>query len=274
MERPSFILYLLFFSLFFSNLILAQTEDSSIVLHPIIGDKVDRVEEEYFRLVPAFNNVLEAVFYLNPDSTLNVLVRYEYSGVVKDTFIVNYLAYERLRYYIEHQLAEELNDAKNVDRGKYTNVLTESDFIIAGELLSFSDTSIMILNLDRETYNRSIEPPFDLINVYNSDIRKLTIIEETNIAKDLYPIALGIGFGLAAGIISKEERERAGLSVGFGPDFTPLGYAMLGLGVGYLIGYVLSDIFPIISVSETEYRTPFSEEDVLGIKSITRYYQD
>jgi hypothetical protein len=235
------------------------------------------VEEEYFRLVPTFNNVREAVFYLNPDSTLNVFVSYEYDGVINDTLIVNYILLVKLRNYIDRQLAQEINDARNIERGKYVNVFTERDSVIAGELLVVSDTSIMVLNLERETYNQANAPPFDVRNVYNTEISKLIVIEGTNLANLIYPI-LGIGVlgGIAAKIaIDKNQSEEPkDLSEGIVIDFTPLLYAMLGDAIGALIGRGLSEIFPITSVSEIEYNTPFNEEDIEGLRRVTRYKEE
>ena len=57
-------------------------------------------------------------------------------------------------------------------------------------------------------------------------------------------------------------------------NFTPLLYGMLGAAVGCLIGYLLSDIFPIMSVSQTEYELPFSEKDIKGLREVTRYKDD
>lgn len=249
-------------------------ETRPIIVSPIIGEKLDGVEEEYFRLVPAFNNVQEAEFYLNPDSSLNVLVKYKYNGEIKDTLIMNYITLVKLRDYIDYQLTEERNDAQNIERGKFANVSTVRDSIIEGELLSVNKTSVVLLNLDKESYKQPNIPPFDVRNIYNTEISKLTVFEESNIANLIYPLVLGIGVGSTAAYIKKAEIESRGpkpLSEGLDELLTPILHYFLGAAAGGLIGYLLSEIFPIISVSETEYDTPFNEEDIEGLRKVTRY---
>lgn len=249
-------------------------ETEPIIVSPIIGEKLDRVEEEYFRLFPAFNNVQEAEFYLNPDSSLNVLVKYKYNGEIKDTLIMNYITLVKLRDYIDYQLTEERNDVQNIERGKFANVSTVRDSIIEGELLSVNKTSVVLLNLDNESYKQPNAPPFEVREFQNSDISKLIIIEESNIAQLIYPIVLGIGLGVTAANIKKAEIESRGpkpMSEWLDDFLTPIFYYFLGAAVGGLIGYLLSDLFPIMSVSETEYGTPFSEEDIEGLRKVTRY---
>jgi len=265
----------LFLGLSLPDLLFAQGREP-IVISPLIGEKLDRVEEEYFRLIPAFNNVREAVFYLNPDSSLDVLVNYQYDGVMKDTLIVNYISLVKLRDYIDYKLVEERNDAQNIERGKYANVSTVKDTIIAGELLSVDKTSVILLNLDKKSYKQPNIPPFDVSEFQNADINKLTIIEESNTARLIYPLTLGIGLGVTAAIISKsnEEENKSDLSEGINLNFTPFLYLALGYAVGALVGYALSEIFPIISVSESEYNTPFSKKDIKGLRRITRYKED
>ena len=48
---------------------LAQNLGEPITVSPFIGEKLDRVERDYFKLFPQFDGFEEAVFYLNPDST-------------------------------------------------------------------------------------------------------------------------------------------------------------------------------------------------------------
>jgi hypothetical protein len=258
------------------NVMLLAQGREPIVMSPLIGEKLDRVEEEYFRLIPAFKNVREAVFYLNPDSTLDVLVNYKYDGVMKDTLVVNYIFLTKLRDYIDYKLVEEGNDAQNIERGKYTNVSTVKDSIIEGELLSVDKTSVILLNLDKESYKQLNIPPFEVSEFQNAYLSKLTIIEESNTARLIYPLTLGIGLGVTAAIISKsiEEKKESDLSEGINLNFTPFLYLALGVAVGALVGYALSEIFPIMNVSETEYDLPFSEKDIKGLRKVTRYKDD
>ena len=254
---------------------LAQDKEP-IVVSPLIGDKLDRVEEEYFRVLPSFDNVQEAIFYLNPDSTLNVRVSYESDNLIVDTLIENYLPYKQLQGYIENQIDDETNKARNIERGKYANIFTDRDSVIAGELLSLNKSSTILLNLDKEAYYQKNMPPFDVRYINNTEISNVIIIEETNIARYIYPLVLGIGAGAIAGSIKKAEIESEGPKpLGDWSGFTsPLLYGFLGSAVGVLIGYLLSEILPITTVSKIEYDTPFSEDDIIGLREVTRYKDD
>jgi len=244
-----------------------------VIVSPIIGEKLDRVEEDYFRLIPAITNVQEAVFYLNPDSTLNVLVTYEDNGAIIDTLIFKYISLLRLREYINYILTQESNDAQNIKRGIYAIVSTKNDSIVTGELLSVNSTSVTLLNLDSLEYKQLNIPPFKVSEFQDTEINKLNTIRETNNAKFIYPFVLSIGLGLTAGLITKNntEDEMTDLSEGINLNLTPILYAMLGGLVGGLIGYGLSYIFPIISISETEFDIPFNEDDIIGLRNLSRY---
>ena len=247
-----------------------------IIISPLIGNKLDRIEEEYFRLLPALDNVQEAIFYLNPDSTLNVRVSYESDNLIVDSLIENYLPYKQLQDFIEYQIEDETNKARNIERGKYANIFAESDSIIAGELLSLNKSSTILLNLDKEAYYQKNMPPFDVRYINNAEVSRLIVIEETNIASYIYPLALGIGVGATVGLIKKAEIESEGPKPlgDWSGLTTPLLYYFLGFAVGALTGYLLSDLFPITTISNTEYDTPFSEEDIIGLREVSRYKDD
>jgi len=90
--------FLLYF-LLISNTLTSQEKDSSITTHPVIGDKPDRTENEYFKVFPMFDGFQEATFYLNPDSSLKVNINYETNDMLKDTSIEKY---SRLMLIVEH----------------------------------------------------------------------------------------------------------------------------------------------------------------------------
>ena len=271
MKVKSFYLLLYAYQILFAEILIAQSVDSAIVLHPIIGSKLDRVEEEYFKLLPAFNVVNEAVFYLNPDSTLNVWLRYESDGIIEDTLILGYFNYSRLNNYIENRIIDELNDARKVERGEYVSVITPVDST-AGELLTVNNNYITILNLTRDAYKKYNQPPFDARNLGDTDIKKLIVIQENNAARIIYPSILGLGLGITAAVIAKKKIDsEPPKEFGEGWDFTPLTHLFLGCIAGGLIGYGLSELLPITVTSMTEYDYPFNEDDIIGLRRKSRY---
>lgn len=243
-----------------------------IVVSPLIGEKIERVEEEFFRLFPRFQGFQEGIFYLNSDSTLDAYISYEYNDLILDTLIKDYLSYKKLQRYINYQATDDRNEARKIKRGKYANIFTKRDSLFIGELLSVNNSSIIFLNLNEESYFKDNMPPFNVGKFQHTYIDKLVVIDKTNIANYLYPAVLGLGLGLTTALLTKEEeKDKPDLSSGINLDFSPFLYGMLGTAIGYLAGYVLSEIFPIISNSETNYEPPFSKLEITGLKQVTRY---
>lgn len=255
-------------------MIFSQNEEL-IIVSPMIGEKLDRIEEEYFKLVPALKNFREAIFSLNPDSSLNVFVIYEDDDVVKDTFLVNYISLIRLRDHIDYQLNQGIKVDKKIEGGKYVSVLTDIGSV-DGELLNVDNSSIMLLKLNAIDYHKDYNPPFDVRYIDGQNVNKVIVYNEYNAAKFIYPTVLGLGLGITAGIIADNNTEdvSSNRSEGINLGITPILYAMLGGAIGALTGYLLSDIFPITTVSEIEYATPFKEEDIIGLREVTRYKDD
>ena len=251
--------------------VLAQNNEL-VTVSPVIGDKLDRIEEEYFRLVPAFSNVQEAVFYLNPDSSLNVFVIYEFNGVKKDTLLLNYISLSRLRKFIDYQLTQKIKLDQKIERGKYVNVITQTDSI-NGELLSIDSSNVVLLKLAKPDYHEEYKPPFDVRYFQDKKINKLIVYNEYNAGKFIYPTILGLGLGITAATIAKNNTEEveSDLSAGINFDFTPLLYGMLGVTAGYLIGLGLSELLPINVVSVSQYDYPFDEDDITGLRRSSRY---
>ena len=249
-----------------------------IIISPLIGNKLDRIEEEYFRLLPALDNVQEAIFYLNPDSTLDVRVSYESDNLIVDSLIENYLPYKQLQDFIEYQIEDETNKARNIERGKYANIFAESDSIIAGELLSLNKSSTILLNLDKEAYYQKNIPPFDVRYINNTKVSKVIVFEETNIAPYIYPVLGAIIGGIIGAAVEKDEPPRPAYPTGkflsFNFDIDLHGEIILGALLGALVGTVLSFALPIEIGSETVYLAPFDENDIEGLSSISRYKED
>ena len=265
-------LFFLVYFLLLSGTILAQEIAKPITIHSLIGGKLDRAEEEYFKLFPMIEGFQEAEFYLNPDSTLRTIVIYESNGVIEDTLIEKYLPVNHIRHYIDQKLTAEINATQNIDRGKYVSALSSNEIVIGGEILSTRDNSFLLLNMEEEIYYNNNNSSFDVSHIQLSDINKVTSIEKTNIAKYIYPLAVGLTATLiyasmvdskVSGPLDIEGNIRRGIIK------TLVGVFVAGLGC--LIGYGISSVLPIWSVSETEYTAPFNEDDIKGLSELSRY---
>ena len=98
---------ILFFTSFFLTITyflgsksLAQKDILPYVVNPLIGDTLTLEERDYYILFPQIEEFQFAVFYLNPDSSLNAVVKYYDDGILKDTLIENYKSIKSLNYHI------------------------------------------------------------------------------------------------------------------------------------------------------------------------------
>ncbi len=79
-----------------------QKLNNPIIVSPLIGEKLDRVENEYFyKLFPGFEGFEEAVFFMNPDSLLIAKVTYEKNNLLKDTTFNYYYDLNTVQKYLD-----------------------------------------------------------------------------------------------------------------------------------------------------------------------------
>ena len=269
MEKVLGYLFIILLCVFSPNNVFTQKLEEPVIIHPIIGEKLDRAEEEYFKLFPTIENFQEAVFYMNPDSTSQAFISYTLNGTLRDTIIENYVSANRLRKYIDQKLAAEINAEQIVDRGRYITILHSGENIKTGELLAVRDSSFLLLNMEESVYFDNTNYTFDVSHIQLAKTNKLTTMDKTNIAKYIYPI----GTGLIAGFIASSSLSKKKTSFDkLGEDL--LKNALVGgliVGLGCLIGYALASVVPIWSESETEYVAPFSEDDIEGLRYSARY---
>ena len=79
---------------------LAQKDITPYVVNPLIGDTLTLEERDYYMLFPQIEGFQFAVFYLNPDSTLNADVKYLVESRSRDTLIQSYRSLKSLNYHI------------------------------------------------------------------------------------------------------------------------------------------------------------------------------
>jgi hypothetical protein len=270
MEKLMGYLFALLLCVFSSNIFFAQKLEQPIVVHPIIGEKLDRAEEEYFKLFPTIENFQEAEFYLNADSSLKAIVIFELNEELRDTVLENFVSIYSLKNYIDQKLTAEINAEQIVDRGRYVTALNLDGTKKTGELLSIRDSSFLLLNMEESIYLNNTNSTFDVSHIQLVEMQKITSVDKTNIAKYIYPIVTGI---TAVLIYSSTVKPVESNSIGEGVNKAAGQYligALIG-GLGCLLGLGLASAIPIWSVSETEYDSPFNEEDIEGLRYSARY---
>jgi len=228
---------------------LAQESEKPFSVSPLIGDTLSLEERDYYNLLPTINNFQWAVFYLNPDSTLNAKVVFREAGTIKDTLIINY---RNLVSFINY-----LNIKSEPGTSSKVTCYLINGNELRGNLLAVREKSLLIQNLGCE-YNSYNEECVKLVR--NSDIQKLKVtVDESNL---IFWMGLGFGVGcVIGGIIGKavEPSNPYGLSIGFGA----LIGGLVGLGAGAIVGSVTSTPDKVIE--------PFSEDDIKGLSVYSRY---
>jgi hypothetical protein len=270
MEKLIDNLIVCFFCALFINNAYCQELKEPVIIHPLIGTNLDRVEEDYFKLFPTIKNFQEAEFYLNPDSSLKAIVIFESNGVLIDTVMEKNFNAFQIRSYIDQKLAAEINAEQNVDRGKYVNIQYLDESKCTGELLSIRDSSFLLLNMEEATYLDDNNSNFDVSHIKFADVSKVTSVDKTNIARFIYPIVAGLTAVLIYSSTVEPEKTN---SISEGVSKATGNYiigAIIG-GIACSLGYVLGGALPIWITSETEYISPFNEKNIDGLSQLSRY---
>jgi len=184
---------------FLGSKALAQKATTPYVVNPLVGDTLSLEERNYYNLLPTINGFQFAVFYLNPDSSLNADVKYLAEGHSKDTLIQNYRSLKSLNYHIYARNAMEdgspdsnfNNTAQFHSEGAEVSAYLHDGRETSGELLSVRKNSLLILRTDCDDDLKNLEC---ISKVNTSEINKLIIKGNSN-------IGLGIGLGLLASVI-------------------------------------------------------------------------
>jgi hypothetical protein len=276
------IYYALIFTIsyFLQTQTLAQKDMSSYVANPVIGDTLTLAERDYYKLFQQIEGFQWAVFYLNPDSTLNANVKYSEDGVLKDTLIKSYKSLKSLNYHINARIALENGIPKSTfnyqairyEKGAEVSAYINDGSETSGELLSVRKNSILLLN--PECDDRLLNS--DCINQINaSEIDKLTIKGNSN-------VVLGISLGLLASVVvgaiiyhnnyqNSEDSEFWGIDFrhmdAYDKSITPIVFSSIGLiTLGATIGILTSTPDEVIKI--------YSEKDIRGLRSYSRYPED
>jgi len=223
--------------LFNISLLIGQESQKPFIISPFIGEKLDKIEANYFEIFPAFMDFQEATFYLNPDSTLSTSIKY----MVKNNLIDTTATYRdkstllKLKSKIKEKLTKDIKD-KKVEELELT---IENNLLYRGNIYSSIDGKIKFIKegfieLKADDIKEEYTP---IINY--SEIKTVTTYEnDTGII--LLSTAFGIGAGIGIGILLGPvlmERDEGML------DFRELGGgviggiigSLIGLGVGYII---------------------------------------
>jgi hypothetical protein len=244
-------------------------EQILISISPLIGDTLDRVEEDYFKLLSSIQGFQKAVFYMNYDSTFQINVTYTDGKILKDTSIQRNYSVELLRQQINQKLSIEINTTDEIERGEYLKCISVDGTESSGELLSVRKNSFLVFNIGEGNYFNNKNSVFSVSDLLFDEANKVISIDKTNIAKYIYPIVSGL---LAYFIFEKNVKEDpSSLDELSEAVYSNAIYGGLVIGLGCLVGYGLGLLLPIWVDSKTEYDSPFNADDIAGLKKMARY---
>lgn len=232
---------MLFFFNLFTNVSLMAQDSEPIVISPLIGDNLDRVEEDYFRLFPSIKDFVGAKFYSDDLISLDALITFSKNGISSDTLLKNYSSLNSVKSQINNVVFA------NIKNEEHTNVILDvsGDVRYEGILFSVNENDITIL--DRETVEKGgIRNNDDLMQNASTKKVQYVVIEQTasqDYAK--YGTLIGTAAGLATGIILAINRDYYywyAVNDTAAEIFYITGITAIGILTGYLVGYLIGTL--------------------------------
>jgi hypothetical protein len=254
----------------FNSLTLAQEDKKPFIVSSFIGDTLSLSERNYYQLFPQIDGFQWAVFYLNPDSSLNANVKYLSGEEFRDTLIINYKSLKTLTYHINARNALE-NESRDGfypvykpsnEKGSEVCAYMNDGKETSGELLSVRKRSILILKPDCDENLNNLDC---VIHRKASEIDKLIIKGNSN-------VGWGIGLGLLASLVAAafiyssnyDSNSWLASVAAYNKSKTPVILSSIGLiTLGTTVGILTSTPDKTIE--------PFSENDIVGLSSYSRF---
>ncbi len=278
MKKLTYNLWLLVTVFIIITDIIPQENEKPYLVNPLIGDTLDLEERNYYLLFPDIDGFHYAVFYINPDSTLDANVAYFENGLLKNTFIENYKSLKSLDYHIKAKVAlENINPIESLRTNKDPHLISQKGTEISvlsyygeervGELLAVRRNSLLMLKDD--CY-------FNLKNLDCIWKANQSEIEQVVIEGNSY-LALGIGLGLVTSAIagaliyqSNYEEDASSNFIdfraanAFGESFGTIILTTIGLTtLGAIIGLVTSTPDTVVDIID--------ENDIQGLSKYARF---
>jgi len=204
-----------------------QDLNNPIIISPLIGHRLDPEEREFYNLIENINGFIQAEFFLNQDSSINISVKYKDESI-KDTLIETHWTPDDMRKYLLTSLLRHINEEDIHE----VRIIMNENTVKTGYFYSVNESSV---------------------NLFDRFSRELTTISSNHIAEieiesdaSLLPYAAGgtcIG-GLAGGLIGRgaaesddDESEKFFLNID-----EKLTSCLGGLAIGALGGLVVGSV--------------------------------
>jgi hypothetical protein len=244
----------------FNTFTVFPQQDEPIIISPLIGEELDRVERDYFHLFPKIDGFEKAVFDLNDDNSLKVNITTFNNNITKDSIIEKYSSIRDMEKHITTRIYMDLRD----EAGPNFTVRTGFSRLTEQKMVALNEQSLFTIdkvNIDQEYKEPSLSSIWETnLNDIHSVIRE----RESNVWSYAQTGALiGSGAGLLIGFLAgkgnKSENEfLSSEAVGI------LGGVLIGAGIGLVIG-------AIIGISSTEEEVIIYPHTPEGISTLQSY---
>lgn len=221
---------------------LAQNLNEPITVSPLIGDKLDRVEKNFFNLPPPIMGFYEAEFYLNPDSSVTAKITYQMNEIIKDTIIYNYLNIHSFQNYLIQTTIDKIEKNEQSNMDFFLNDNTK----ISASLYRLNQSSLSLIKPNINDAINSGELNDFMLKLKNDEVQKIIIQGDATV----WPYALGGSLvGLIAGgfignslvdnqsddiveaVFAKPVEKAGAIALG----------ALIGAGVGLVLGIIVGN---------------------------------
>ncbi len=245
--------------------IFTQDYKKPIVVHPLIGNKLDAVEEEYFKLFPNISGFQESVFYLNPDSTIRAKIVYSSNGIMKDTVIKKYAYLNIISALIERVVRIKMKN----ENGLKVRITINENEKIKEQLFSADEKYIYTVD-PVKLHQKFGTKQYNLITLTpTGSIQNITIERSLSLSDHIVGgLSIGAAIGLIGGIIYTGSVNKY-----YGPwgGIAKAGDTMIGMVIGMGVGLLSGLIIWFINNEDDVIVDPNLPTGLSELKQYVRY---
>jgi len=214
--------------------VFPQEELKPFIINPFIGEKLDKVEETYFNIFPAINDLDEAYFFLGNDSLLTIKLKYTLNNKFIDT--TANLDLNQTLNNVNRKISKRLVYDINENKVKEFSVTLKNEKTFNGYVYSYNSGDIKLV-MDGFVKAPDYNGQDRFIQEFNYSEIKTLQSNEGSFGFALLTLVIGcIGGGtIGASIGANMKSVEAFGSLGNSIEGLVLGGA-LGLVIGYTLG--------------------------------------
>jgi hypothetical protein len=257
-------IYLIFVLVLLVNaLFVFPQQDEPIIVSPLIGGDLDRVERDYFHLFPQIDGFEKAVFYLNDDKSFRAKITTNINDEFKDTIIERYSSISDMENHITTRVFVDLRE----NAGPDFTVHTSFSRLAMQKMVTLNEQKLF--TIDKLTIDQKFKEP-SLSSIWETEVADINAVIKEGKSNVPSYIMTGTAIGGVAGflvgwIAGKNDKKELIPS-----EFSG---AIVGMLIGGAIGLITGAILGISSSEEEVMIDPLSPSGISTLKSYSLYYR-